>query len=158
VALRRGARAVDRGGLENRCTLTGYRGFESHPLRQPVWVRERTHLGVAERRPKRAKSGGQRDFLLSHPRPSARRPQAQKAAELCFKPRGRPAPCRCIRANTDRRRIGRGSQSFVRGNRQSLVAAETAREIGWWLLKPSTRAPCFRRPWPIPLVVGAISR
>ncbi len=25
---------VERGGLENRCTLDGYRGFESHPLRQ----------------------------------------------------------------------------------------------------------------------------
>ena len=32
---RRGAGVVDRGGLENRCTLA-YRGFESHPLRQPV--------------------------------------------------------------------------------------------------------------------------
>ena len=31
--VRRGARVVDRGGLENRCTLAGYRGFESHPLR-----------------------------------------------------------------------------------------------------------------------------
>ncbi len=25
---------VERGGLENRCTLQGYRGFESHSLRQ----------------------------------------------------------------------------------------------------------------------------
>ncbi len=32
---RRGAGVVDRGGLENRCTPLVYRGFESHPLRQP---------------------------------------------------------------------------------------------------------------------------
>src|SRR6185295_8525229 len=32
--LRRGAGVVDRGGLENRCTPLGYRGFESLPLRQ----------------------------------------------------------------------------------------------------------------------------
>ena len=31
---RRGAGAVDRGGLENRCTPRGYPGFESLPLRQ----------------------------------------------------------------------------------------------------------------------------
>src|SRR5215469_4922756 len=31
---RRGAGVVDRGGLENRCTPCGYRGFESLPLRQ----------------------------------------------------------------------------------------------------------------------------
>ena len=31
---RRGAGAVDRDGLENRCTPRGYRGFESLPLRQ----------------------------------------------------------------------------------------------------------------------------
>ena len=29
----RGAGVVERGGLENRCTPLGYRGFESHPLR-----------------------------------------------------------------------------------------------------------------------------
>ena len=33
AARRRGAGAVDRGGLENRCTPLGYRGFESLPLR-----------------------------------------------------------------------------------------------------------------------------
>ena len=32
-APRRGAGVVERGGLENRCTPCGYRGFESHPLR-----------------------------------------------------------------------------------------------------------------------------
>ena len=31
--MRRGAGAVERGGLENRCTCNAYRGFESHPLR-----------------------------------------------------------------------------------------------------------------------------
>ena len=34
-ALRRGARVVEGGGLENRCGLHGHRGFESHPLRHP---------------------------------------------------------------------------------------------------------------------------
>ena len=33
-APRRGAGAVERGGLENRCGPSGHRGFESHPLRQ----------------------------------------------------------------------------------------------------------------------------
>jgi hypothetical protein len=32
-SLRRGARAVEWGGLENRCPLLGDRGFESHLLR-----------------------------------------------------------------------------------------------------------------------------
>ena len=31
----RGARVDDRGGLENRCSPCGYRGFESLPLR---WI------------------------------------------------------------------------------------------------------------------------
>ena len=34
-AVRRGARVVEGGGLENRCGLHGHRGFESHPLRHP---------------------------------------------------------------------------------------------------------------------------
>jgi hypothetical protein len=34
IGVRRGAGAVDRDGLENRCTPRGYRGFESLPLRQ----------------------------------------------------------------------------------------------------------------------------
>ena len=34
IGARRGAGAVDRDGLENRCTPRGYRGFESLPLRQ----------------------------------------------------------------------------------------------------------------------------
>jgi hypothetical protein len=32
-SVRRGAGVVERGGLENRCSLFGYRGFESLPLR-----------------------------------------------------------------------------------------------------------------------------
>gem|GEM_PF-5872805 len=36
--LRRGARAVERARLESECALTGYRGFESLPLRKkPVF-------------------------------------------------------------------------------------------------------------------------
>ena len=46
---RRGAGAVDRGGLENRCTLCGYRGFESLPLRQnPISRHPRTFQTTAE--------------------------------------------------------------------------------------------------------------
>src|SRR5437588_2353314 len=33
VAVRRGGRAVEGGGLENRYRVLPYRGFESHPLR-----------------------------------------------------------------------------------------------------------------------------
>ena len=33
IRRRRGARAADRGGFENRCTALRYRGFESPPLR-----------------------------------------------------------------------------------------------------------------------------
>jgi hypothetical protein len=38
----RGARVVESGGLENRCSPFGNRGFESHPLRMlynPVGLR-----------------------------------------------------------------------------------------------------------------------
>ena len=34
LAIRRGARVAEWGGLENRCGLPGHRGFKSHPLRQ----------------------------------------------------------------------------------------------------------------------------
>src|SRR5690606_14561287 len=34
--LRRGGRAVEGACLESKCTVTPYRGFESHPLRQPL--------------------------------------------------------------------------------------------------------------------------
>ena len=50
---RRGAGVADRGGLENRCTFAGYRGFESHPLRQPL---------TAERSPLRP--GSQKNTLF----------------------------------------------------------------------------------------------
>ena len=47
----RGAGAVDRGGLENRCTPLGYRGFESLPLRQtPISWHPRTFQTAAESR------------------------------------------------------------------------------------------------------------
>ena len=44
----RGAGVVERGGLENRCTASSYRGFESLPLRQSPKAADRRPSGVLD--------------------------------------------------------------------------------------------------------------
>ena len=48
-AVGRGAGVVERDGLENRCTSSRYRGFESHPLRSR-WNRRRSGPPLGVRR------------------------------------------------------------------------------------------------------------